>query len=224
MNTQPLPILYSFRRCPYAMRARLALCLAGIPYTCREINLKDKHPQFLSTSPKGTVPVLVLSDGEVIAESLEILDYVAQYAPQLSISSNMITTYTDLLSQLNHLFIPALNRYKYQDRYPESDKSHLLNKMKEFCIKLEELLKQHGYLCSNNPTIADIAIVPLIRQLHRCDSQILATFNIPLLVQWLRSITETPSFHHIMQKQNYWQPDHTPIIMRYDTQEQTPDN
>ena len=143
------PILYSFRRCPYAIRARMALVLAGIDFELREINLRDKPSTFLVTSPKGTVPVLVLPNGRVIEESLEIVDWVCEQCPHLK--SQDLRQYSHLLHQLDHDFRPASRHIKYPDRYPEFrlDQEHA--RCQRFCQTLNAILEKQLYLHGEQP-------------------------------------------------------------------------
>ncbi|MEH6725182.1 MAG: glutathione S-transferase N-terminal domain-containing protein, partial [Hyphomicrobiales bacterium] len=152
MNPTPIenPILYSFRRCPYAMRARLAIASAGFKVELREILLKDKAPEFITASPKATVPVLVLPDGRIIEESLDVMLHVlGQSDPE-----NLLTPTTGSLAEMLALiadndgpFKSALDRYKYANRYEGADPITERNKAARFLQQLDDRLTSHnGFL------------------------------------------------------------------------------
>src|SRR5690606_27614836 len=118
-----LPILYSYRRCPYAMRARMALHYAGIKFEIREIALRDKPQHMLAVSPKGTVPVLVLADGKVIDESLDVMAWaLAQSDPDIWLTSD--PRCAELITENDGNFKQALDQYKYASRFPEQSAEH----------------------------------------------------------------------------------------------------
>lgn len=197
------PILYSFRRCPYAMRARLALFAAGMVLEMREINLRDKHPTFLETSPKGTVPVLVLDDDHIIDESLEIVDYVCQHHPQFK--ARNAETLADWLQALNTSFRPAINVIKYPERYPEANTDQAHDHAKQYCETLNSVLSHQAYLHGDSIGQADFIIFPFVRQLSRVNENIVTGYDVPMLTLWLDRITESPLFHRVMQKLPLWQ-------------------
>ena len=115
-----LPVLYSFRRCPYAIRARLALRISGLPLELREVSLKSKPPEMLALSAKGTVPVLVLPDGLVIDESLDIMRWaLSQNDPEAWLSHGPLNDMLALIAINDGKFKHALDRYKYPNRYPQ---------------------------------------------------------------------------------------------------------
>ena len=178
--TQKKPILYSFRRCPYAIRARMALILAGIEFELREINLRDKPPTFLSTSPKGTVPVLVLSNDQVIEESLEIVSWVCEQCPRLK--SQDFQQYNHLLHELDQNFRPASRHIKYPDRYPDVnlDQEHV--RCQRFCQALNVILEKQLYLHGEQPGQADCVIFSFVRQLYRVDEAIIEAIKCLRLV------------------------------------------
>ena len=119
MTTPALPVLYSFRRCPYAIRARMALRYAGIEVTVREVALGDKPADFVALSPKATVPVLHLPSGEVIDQSLAIMQWaLQQYDPQGWLSAGPADEATHWISQNDDAFKPLLDRYKIRHPPP----------------------------------------------------------------------------------------------------------
>ncbi len=210
------PILYSFRRCPYAMRARLAIMASGLTVELREIVLKNKPGAMLTTSPKGTVPVLfVESEGKVVDESLDIMHWaLSQNDPQglLPREDNDDLAQQTLRKQCNQLiqrndndFKPCLDRYKYADRHPEFSQQEYRQQGEAFLLELEERLQKQTYLFGEKTTLADIAIMPFIRQFAHVDRNWFAKAPYPNLQRWLNLWLESPLFLSIMQKYQPWQ-------------------
>ncbi len=198
-----LPILYSYRRCPYAMRARMALKLAGIEVDIREISLREKPAHMLQVSPKATVPVLILQDGTVIDESLAIMEYaLKEYALQPSIhaASRALVLSNDLKFKKN------LDCYKYPERNPKKSQLEYRQLGETFLAQLESLLQQNSYLFGANPSFADYAIFPFVRQFAAVDLAWFGGANgqaapYPKLHAWLNRWLESEVFVSIMQKQ-----------------------
>ena len=166
----PRPVLYSFRRCPYAMRARLALLVAGkIPghdFELREVSLKAKPPELLERSAKATVPLLELSNGKVLAESLEIMQWALDLPADLS--SDQLAH--SLLVQNDGPFKYHLDRFKYPDRYPGVDGGHhrtaLVGILREWDLQLAR-----GWLLGDQPSWLDWALLPFVRQCRLADPE-----------------------------------------------------
>lgn len=198
-------ILYSFRRCPYAMRARLALAYTGIEIEHREIELKKKPQAMLNASPKGTVPVLVLEDGEVIAQSLDIM----LWALQINDSKHWLKSNqpSALIVENDSSFKQALDYYKYAVRFPEKPIEHYRKQGELFLSKLEQALAQHDYLQGNQPCIEDYAIFPFIRQFAFVDKAWFDQAPYPKLQSWLNKHLQSPLFSTIMSKHAVWNPD-----------------
>lgn len=195
-----LPILYSYRRCPYAMRARMAIWAANIQVEVREISLREKPVHLLQISPKGTVPVLQLPDGTVLEQSLDIMQWaLAQNDPQGWLNAD-----PEAMSQLIALndgdFKKALDRYKYPDRYPEHTQAFYREQGELFLQRLETALVQHRYLLGEKPSMVDVAIFPFIRQFAAVDAAWFATSTYFQLRAWLAGWLEGPLFAEIMQK------------------------
>ena len=198
-----LPILYSYRRCPYAMRARMALKLANIPVEIREISLRDKPTHMLHVSPKGTVPVLVLQDGSVIDESLAIMKYALKehvLQPSINAASKAIILENDTR------FKQALDCYKYPERHPEKSQKQHRQQGEMFLQQLENLLQQNNYLFGAQASFADYAIFPFVRQFAAVDMSWFGGFNqdnadYPQLRIWLKNLLESDLFKSVMQKQ-----------------------
>ena len=205
------PILYSFRRCPYAMRARLAIRVAAIQVELREVVLKHKPAQLLSASPKGTVPVLVLPDGCVIDESRDIMDWaLQQYDPQNWLAYSA-TELNALIDENDRHFKPNLDGYKYADRHPQPASFYRLQ-AEAFLQQLEARLKPQRYLLGDNISLADMAILPFIRQFAHVDLDWFNRAPYPNVQQWLHDFLEGEEFAAVMKKYPAWQPDQTPQL------------
>jgi glutathione S-transferase len=197
------PVLYSYRRCPYAMRARMALHYSGIEVVIREIALRQKPAAMLSASPKGTVPVLVLSDGAVIDESLDIMRWaLAQRDPQAWLKN--VTDSETLIAENDGSFKQALDRYKYAERFPEHPQQTYRVQGELFLSQLETHLQQHAYLLDAEPRLADIAIFPFVRQFAAVDPAWWEDAPYPALRSWLAHWAESALFDSIMQKYPVW--------------------
>lgn len=202
--------LYSFRRCPYAMRARLAIVLAELKVELREIVLKNKPAQMLAISPKGTVPVLELveADGSsrrVIEESRDILQWaLEQHDPQAVLDVEPASAQA-LIEQNDNEFKHWLDRYKYSDRYPELSQLEYRERGEVFLQVLETLLAKHRYLLGDTISSADIGIMPFVRQFAHVDQEVFYQLPYPHLQQWLRDWLQHPAFQQVMVKLPAWQ-------------------
>lgn len=193
-----LPILYSYRRCPYAMRARMALKLAEVAVEIREISLREKPAQLLQVSPKATVPVLVLPDGGVIEESIEIMFFALKTH---ALGANIHAGAASLILQNDTDFKQALDAYKYPERFPTQSQLVYRQQGEAFLQKLENLLQQNAYLFDGTPTFADYAIFPFVRQFSAVDKAWFEIANYPKLRTWLKSLVESDLFKSVMEKQ-----------------------
>jgi glutathione S-transferase len=194
MNT-----LYSFRRCPYAMRARMALRYSGVPVDIVEVSLKAKPAEMLAISPKGTVPVLD-AGGRVIDESLEIMHWaLAQNDPQdwLLDGDSRIA---ELIEANDQGFKLDLNRYKYAERYPEQPMEFYRAEGAVYLQRLEGLLQDRDYLLADHPSLADIALLPFVRQFAHVDREWFAQTPYVRLQAWLQRFLESDLFTSIMKK------------------------
>lgn len=201
-----LPLLYSFRRCPYAMRARLGLVFAGLQVELREIILKDKPAQMLAISPKGTVPVLQLLDGRVIEESREIMLWaLEQNDPQALLDTDVLHQANALIDMNDNEFKHWLDRYKYADRHPEMTLEEYRQRGEVFLQRLEALLTTNAYLLGDKITIADVGIMPFVRQFAHVDRDVFYRLAYPNLQRWLQHWLEQPIFLQVMQKYQLWQ-------------------
>ena len=205
--------LYSFRRCPYAMRARLAILLAEIPIELREVALKNKPAQLLTISPKATVPVLQLVDGQVLEESREIMIWaLSQQDPQGLLNDQLSHQSNDLIEQNDHDFKYWLDRYKYADRYLEMSQTEYRLQGEIFLQVLEALLTNHVFLLADKPSLADISIMPFIRQFAHVDRDIFYSLPYPNLQHWLQNWLEHPIFLQVMTKFQPWQEDDEVVV------------
>ena len=200
------PVLYSFRRCPYAMRARLALHFANQAVEHREVVLKDIPQQMIDISPKATVPVMQLPDGTVIDESLDI----ALWALEQQDPSNLLGSLaqlSDMLSLINdndNDFKGWLDQYKYADRYPEQTPEYYREQGEVFLKKLENRLSHHPFLFGIEMRLADIAIMPFVRQFAHVDKKWFEAADYPFLQIWLQAWLESDDFQKIMFKYLKW--------------------
>jgi glutathione S-transferase len=197
------PILYSFRRCPYAMRARMAIAVSGVTVILREVSLRDKPAALIAASPKATVPVLVLPRGKVIDESLEIMHWaLVPHDPLDWLSGDD----PELVATNDGPFKAALDRYKYPHRYDIADATPYRDESLIFLTKLNSLLNNNDFLCGSAPRLSDIAIFPFIRQFAATDTGWFAEQSLPALHRWLSVLTTMPLFESIMTKVPKWQP------------------
>lgn len=195
-----LPILYSYRRCPYAMRARLAIYIADIAVELREISLRDKPTHMLQVSPKGTVPVLVLPNG-VIEQSLDIMMWaLKQNDPHGWLNADLNKAHA-LIVENDTNFKRALDCYKYPERYPQLSQIDYRSQGEIFLQQLENLLNQHNYLLKDTASLADMAIFPFVRQFAAVDSAWFASSNYPQLQKWLDTFIHSDLFERVMKKQ-----------------------
>lgn len=213
MTAYSLSCLYSFRRCPYAMRARLGLLFAELPVELREITLKNKPAKMLAISPKGTVPVLQLADGVVIEESREIMEWaLEQQDPQELLNPKTLHQGNTLIEQNDQEFKHWLDRYKYADRHLEMTQTEYRQKGEAFLQILEALLTKNTYLLGDSVTIADIGIMPFVRQFAHVDRDVFYSLPYPKLQIWLKNWLAHPLFIQAMTKFQPWQDGDEPVI------------
>jgi glutathione S-transferase len=206
-----LPILYSFRRCPYAIRARLALSYAGIRAKVREVVLKNKPQALLDASAKGTVPVLCGSHNLIIEESLDIMVWaLGQYDPE-----GWLDHYTESahwVRENDDEFKPLLDAYKYPQSTPVNDPTAHRQKAIPFIEKLELALQHSPFLLGSAPRLADAALFPFIRQFAMVDRQWFDLSPYPNLINWLNHWLAQPFFIGIMKKYEPWEGQDEPVL------------
>lgn len=203
----PYPILYSFRRCPYAMRARFALVASGTVCELREVVLARKPPALLQVSPKGTVPVLVLTDGVVLEQSLEIMLWaLRRNDPQqwLPTSPPDLDTALQLIALCDGDFKAELDRYKYPNRHALPDGLAHRAQGAKFLLTLNARLITHRYLLGERFGLADAAIAPFVRQFAHTDPVWFASQHWPGLQQWLQVFEASENYARVMAKFAVW--------------------
>lgn len=200
-----LPILYSFRRCPYAIRARMAIAYASITLELREVALANKPAAMLAISPKGTVPVLQLSD-RVIDESVEVMRWaLSQSDPENWLALDSQQEQSTLIDENDNEFKQWLDKYKYWDRYPEQSQQDYRKKAEKFLSNLELRLQHNSHLLGDNICMADIAIFPFIRQFAFVDKPWFDDADYPSVQRWLNQFLQSKLFEQVMVKQALWQ-------------------
>ncbi len=206
-----LPILYSFRRCPYAMRARMALLVSGVAVVIREVRLRNKPAEMIAISPKGTVPVLLRPDGSVIEQSLDIIHWaLAQADPEHWLSGDD----AKLIAQNDGVFKQHLDRYKYPNRYGVDPLVHRAAGL-ETLVEWDLRLADTPFLCGQTRTLADMALMPFVRQFAATDRDWLNAQPLPRLQHWLAAHESSELFSAAMVQLPVWQAgDETTVFKR----------
>ena len=165
------PILYSFKRCPYAMRARMALQLTNIKCEIREVRLNNKPKHMLEVSPKGTVPVLILND-RTIEESMEVIDWALNQKNVFegNLKENQIKISDELIKRFDDKFKYHLDRYKYASRYGDVDEIHHRKKCEKILLEIEDIISDEEWFFGKKINKLDISILPFIRQFRIADA------------------------------------------------------
>ena len=218
MSNYEFPILYSFRRCPYAMRARFVLRYAFKKVELREIKLQNKPKDFLNISPKGTVPVLVLSTKELLDQSLNIMMWCLKSSDNSKVNdlkNNLPNNFLDQIKNLDDEFKINLDKYKYPNRFEVSEKYFFRDKNVIFLNHLEDKLKNSVFLNSDKIGLLDYAIFPFIRQFRNVDIEWFENLNLSFLNSWYSSIVESKAFFDIMKKYKVWDAEDIPIITNF---------
>ena len=201
------PILYSFRRCPYAMRARLALMVSNRVCELREVVLRDKPQEMLEVSAKGTVPILIDVDGRVLDQSIDIMLWaLRQHDPEkwLMPQQGSVTEMLELIALFDEGFKYHLDRYKYPDRYPGVDAQVHRYEGSLYLGRLNAQLSVTKYLFGNNVALADMAIAPFVRQFAHTDLGWFKEQPLPHLQAWLTEFLDSEIYTRIMQKYPKW--------------------
>ena len=211
-----VPVIYSFRRCPYAMRARLALLASEQICEHREILLRDKPASMLTLSPKGTVPVMWLPDGRVLDESLDVMYWALHNNDPLGwleYTSNEILLASKLVEENDGPFKHHLDRYKYADRYEKEN----LETHRDGCLETLETLNAqlngNNWLFGAEARMVDYAILPFIRQCRIAngdwfDSQ----SQLEDLHRWLQNFLTSDIFNTVMHKYEVWKDEDDPVV------------
>jgi glutathione S-transferase len=206
-DAAPYPVLYSFRRCPYAMRARLALLASDTVCELREVVLARKPAALLQTSPKATVPVLVLPDGPVLEQSLDIMLWaLRRNDPRqwLPAGEQDWITALQLIAQCDGDFKAQLDRYKYPNRYALPDGQSHRTAGAQFLHMLNDRLACHSHLMGAHFGLADAAIAPFVRQFAHTDPTWFADQDWPALQQWLAAFEASGDYTKVMERFAAW--------------------
>ncbi|MCR2747798.1 glutathione S-transferase [Limnobacter parvus] len=215
-----LPVLYTFRRCPYAMRARLAIVAAGLKVEVRELVLRAKPAHMLEISPKGTVPVLWLRDGTVIDESLDVMQWAVNQslpADWLVLNAEQQQQCDEWIALLDGEFKRNLDRYKYPHRYHTEtytcDPLEHRAACEKILVQWNSVLEQQGpFLFGSQPSFADYAILPFVRQFRIADEVWFDTVpGYAALKLWLTAFLQSPLLEQAMVKFSPWQPGDAPF-------------
>ena len=199
-----LPVLYSFRRCPYAMRARMALWASRPPCALREVVLRDKPPELLAVSPKGTVPVLVLADGTVIEQSLDIMRWALGRNDPMRWLEPGLDAMLALVAECDGGFKHHLDLYKYPQRYADADMPAHRAQAGAFVTRLEMQLQAFRCLFADHPALADFAIAPFVRQYAQVDAAWFAAQPWPKVQAWLAHLQASAAWSGVMDKYPPW--------------------
>ena len=199
------PVFYSFRRCPYAIRARMALRYAGVTVHLREVVLKQKPKALLDISPKGTVPVLQLENGQVIDESLDIMLWaLACSDPDKWLSEKYRSEMKPLIDKNDQHFKPILDHYKYPQQSEKQDPLYYRDQALPFLQGLDDALVQHDWLMGEHMGLADVALFPFLRQFAMVDSNWFWQSSFVNLQIWLKRFLESELFLSVMVKYKPW--------------------
>jgi len=202
-------VLYSFRRCPYAMRARMALLASGVQIKVREIVLRNKPAEMVAASPKATVPVLVLADGQVIDESLDIMRWaLGRHDPEEWLAGDDPA----LIGLFDDRFKHHLDRYKYAERHGSEPAEHRRAGL-ALLGELETRLAGCGNLCREARSITDIAIFPFVRQFASVDRDWFEAQPLPRVQGWLAKHVASSLFEQAMVRLKPWVAGDAPVML-----------
>lgn len=201
--TIPRPILWTFRRCPYAIRARMAVLSGGLEVELREIKLKDKPRAFLRASPSATVPNLQAGDLN-FDESLDIMLWALGKSDPHGLL-NMPNIGETLIAENDGPFKAALDHTKYAARYPDLDPQSERARASDFIYSLDTRLTKHLFLTGDRPTLADLAIFPFVRQFAHIDRVWFDAQPWPNVILWLGGFLQSADFQKAMTKVTVWE-------------------
>lgn len=203
-----LPILYSLRNCPYAMRSRMAIYKSQQTVLLRDIVLSNKPPEMVHASPKGTVPVLVFDNGNVLEESFDIMLWALKTTDPHNLlhgeQPKLLADMFALIYIFDHEFKDCLNKYRCAQRYREPNVEQCRLVCEHYIQQLETRLSTHQFLVSNNESLADIAIMPFIRQFAKVERQWYLQAPYPRVRKWLNQYLQGKMFSKVMTKYPLW--------------------
>ncbi|MGF1689351.1 glutathione S-transferase [Photobacterium japonica] len=203
------PLLYSLRRCPYCVRARIGLLLAQQPVILREVKLKNKPAAMMHISTQGTVPILQLPTGEIMEESIDIMLWALHRSDPHDLlrhdQPDVLPAMQLLISDCDNNFIPALEAFKHSARYHTATEHIDREACLPFIERLEQGLQTSPYLMGNHPCLADFAILPFIRQFSRVDKPWYRAMAWHNLQRWLIDLYQHPAYGEAMQVVPVWQ-------------------
>ncbi|WP_077342194.1 glutathione S-transferase [Pseudocolwellia agarivorans] len=217
-NHSDLPILYSLRNCPYAMRARIAIFKAKQTVLLRDLVLSNKPPEMIAVSPKGTVPVIVLpnENNRVIEESLDVMLWALHETDPNNLllreRESALTEMLALIHTFDHEFKTAIEAYKCAKRYKETNVVECRQACEGFIQTLEQRLTNSAFLMGPKESLADIALLPFIRQFARIERQWYLQSPYPKVRQWLNSYLQSPMFTKVMAKYPLWLDNHEVVL------------
>ena len=214
------PILYTFRRCPYAMRARLAIKASGVIVEIREVKLKNKPEELLNISPKATVPVLYISSKKIIEESLDIMKWALEINDPLKLLKQEKLNRIEVHNTFNKLendFKQNLDRYKYSSRFDQPNPELYRDKNLRILNQFNNLLQHNKGIYSSHLSLLDYAIFPFIRQFRNVNSIWFDSLELKFLKSWLYELIDSDEFSSIMKKNLIWEPNQKPIYTNFST-------
>ena len=211
-----MPILYSFKRCPYAMRARMALYLSKTVVELREVNLRNKPQSMLEISPKGTVPVLLLDDGSVIDESLEIIEWCIKKKKDIfkdTLNNDQELFAEDAIHLFDKKFKFHLDRYKYAKRYEDVDEISHRQSCVEILKNIEKEISNKKFFYTDHVNKIDICILPFIRQFRIANPEWFDNHNeFPKVQKLLNNFLHSSILEEIMVTHEEWKKDNSAIF------------
>ena len=209
----PYPVLYTFRRCPFAIRARMALRYANVTVRIREVELKNKTAAMLEASAKGTVPILQLTNGLVIDESMEIMYWaLTRSDPDSWLKEGNQETTKQWIATNDLKFKPLLDNYKYPQRSDQQDPIFYRNQSMPYLLSLNNALSQHQWILGEHMGLVDVALFPFIRQFAMVDSDWFWNTSLPRLQEWLQCLLDTELFSSVMKKYQPWNGEEEPLL------------
>ena len=206
-------ILYSFRRCPYAIRARWALRESLVKVELREVDLKNKPVDLIKNSQNKTVPLLILKNGEIIEESLDIILWALSNSKKTDLEkyfpTNLKEEILNIIRENDQEFKFHLDRFKYASRFDEKDKDYHFyeaqNIIKSWSLLLKDKPKKNFWLVGENETIADWCIWPFVRQFKiACEHQKIDNHFDDSMIRWLNYFETNNNYKDVMNKYEIW--------------------